>query len=261
MSGGFAIHASDEGAVRTLVMSNPGKRNAITIEGFTLLADALEAFAVSDARVLVLTGDGGDFSSGADLSGAGVAGNTAAQNARLMAAPGRAAAALHASAKPTIAAVDGVAMGAGMNLALGCDLIYATERARFAEVFVRRGLVMDFGGTWLLPRLVGLARARELALTGEEVGPERALADGMITGIIDSERLRSEVGRRAAELAAGAPLAQAFIKSALFRSATMSFEQALRFEEQIQAVLLGTEDVAEAVAAFFAKRAPEFRGR
>lgn len=261
MSGGFAINTSDEGAVRTLIMSNAGRRNAITIEGFGLLADELDAFASSEARVLVLMGDGGDFSSGADLSGSEFVGTTAAQNADLMVGPSRVAAALHASAKPTIAAVDGVAMGAGMNLALGCDLVYATERARFAEIFVRRGLVLDFGGTWLLPRLVGLARARELALTGEEVGAERALADGMINGIIRSDRLRSEVALRAAELAAGAPLAQAFIKSALSRSTTMTFEQALRFEEQIQAVLLGTDDVVEAVEAFFEKRPPEFRGR
>jgi 2-(1,2-epoxy-1,2-dihydrophenyl)acetyl-CoA isomerase len=175
--------------------------------------------------------------------------------------PNRAALALHRISKPTVAAVDGVAVGAGMNLALGCDIVIATERARFAEIFVNRGLTLDFGGTWLLPRLVGLARAREIALTGRMVGAEEALTIGLISAVVEHEGLADEAERVAVMLGAGAPLAQRFIKVALDRSSTMTFEQSLAFEGQAQATLLGSEDLFEGAAAFFQKRPPEFKGR
>ena len=148
-----------------------------------------------------------------------------------------------------------------MNLALGCDVVIASEAARFAEVFVRRGLALDFGGTWLLPRLVGLARARELALTGREVGATEALEMGLVARVVPAAALEAEAASTADALASGAPLAQGFIKQALDRSSAMTFEQAIRFEDQAQAVLLATEDFREAVAAFTAKRPPDFRGR
>ena len=148
-----------------------------------------------------------------------------------------------------------------MNLALGCDLVIASSRARFAEIFVKRGLTLDFGGTWLLPRLVGLARARDLALTGRIVEADEALAIGLVTRVVAPDRLEAEVTELAEELAAGAPLAQRFIKVALDRSASMTFEQALAFEEQAQATLLGSEDLFEGAAAFFQKRPPDFKGR
>ena len=148
-----------------------------------------------------------------------------------------------------------------MNLALGCDLIIATTRSRFSEIFVKRGLTIDFGGTWLLPRLVGLARARELALTGRVFDAEEALSYGMISSVVGAEELDSEVNESAERLEAGAPLAQGIIKRALDRSSSMTFEQALSFEEQAQAVLLGSEDLAEGAAAFVAKRDAKFGGR
>ncbi|NHZ70440.1 MAG: enoyl-CoA hydratase, partial [Proteobacteria bacterium] len=151
--------------------------------------------------------------------------------------------------------------GAGMNLALGCDIVMATERTRFAEIFVRRGLTLDFGGTWLLPRLVGLARARELALTGRMVEAEEALSIGLVTHVVDHELLESSTAALASQLAVGAPLAQTFIKRALDRSSSMTFEQAIAFEEHAQAILLGSEDLAEGAAAFIDKRDPEFTGR
>jgi 2-(1,2-epoxy-1,2-dihydrophenyl)acetyl-CoA isomerase len=175
--------------------------------------------------------------------------------------PNKAALALHRVSKPTVAAVDGVAVGAGMNLALGCDLVIASSRARFSEIFVRRGLTLDFGGTWLLPRLVGLACARDLALTGRIVEAEEARAIGLVTGVVDADHLEAEVAEIAEQLAAGAPLAQRFIKVALDRSASMTFEQALAFEEQAQATLLGSDDLREGAAAFLQKRRPEFKGR
>ncbi len=255
------ISITDIGAIRTLVMSNPGRRNAVPPTGWQELADAFGQFEVSPQRVLVIRGADGDFCAGADMNRSVVATPSAADNAARMRRTNAAAIALHRLSKPTIAAVDGGAVGAGMNLALGCDVIIATERSRFSEIFVKRGLTVDFGGTWLLPRLVGLARARELALTGRVFDAGEALAYGMISSVVETEELDAEVSELAESLAAGAPLAQAIIKRALDRSSSMTFEQALSFEEQAQAILLGSEDLAEGAAAFVEKRDAEFRGR
>ena len=255
------VSSEDRGQVRWVMMSSPDTKNAISKAGWLELADAFDGFEGSGQRSLVLTGAGGDFSAGADL-GADFSGfGTPGANAEYMRLPNRAALALHRVSKPTIAAVDGVAVGAGMNLALGCDIVIASDRARFAEIFVRRGLTLDFGGTWLLPRLVGLNRARELALTGRIVDAEEAAALGLVTRVVGSSQLEAAAAEIAEELAAGAPLAQRFIKVALDRSSTMTFEQALAFEEQAQATLLGSEDMLEGAAAFFQKRPPEFKGR
>ena len=255
------VSTEDRGAIRLLTMSAPGTKNAIPRAGWIELAEAFEAFEASDRRVLVISGADGDFSAGADLSADFSGFGTAAANASYMELPNRAALALHRISKPTVAAVDGVAVGAGMNLALGCDIVIATERARFAEIFVNRGLTLDFGGTWLLPRLVGLARAREIALTGRMVGAEEALTIGLVSAVVEHEGLADEAERVAVMLGAGAPLAQRFIKVALDRSSTMTFEQSLAFEGQAQATLLGSEDLFEGAAAFFQKRPPEFKGR
>jgi len=174
---------------------------------------------------------------------------------------GQAARALHELAKPTVAAVDGVAVGAGLNLALGCDVAIATTRARFSEIFVRRGLTVDFGGTWLLPRRIGLARAKELAMTGRIIGAEVALRYGIVAEEVPPEDLRSRVAELAAELAAAAPRAQQFTKVGLERSFEMSFDEALEYESQAQSVCLSSQDVIEGVTAFLEKRPPRFQGR
>lgn len=242
-------------------MSSPGAKNAIPKAGWGELTEAFEGFETSDQRALVVIGADGDFSAGADLSADFSGFGTAAANAEYMKLPNRAALALHRISKPTVAAVDGVAVGAGMNLALGCDVVIATERARFAEIFVKRGLTLDFGGTWLLPRLVGLARAREIALTGRIVEAEEALSIGLVARVVPASSLEGTAAEIAGALAEGAPLAQRFIKVALDRSSSMTFEQSLAYEEQAQAVLLGSEDLFEGAAAFFQKRPPEFKGR
>ncbi len=242
-------------------MSSPGAKNAVPRTGWDELADAFDAFEVSAQRVMVLTGADGDFCAGADL-GADFSGfGTPAANLEYMQRPNRAATALHRITKPTIAAVDGVAVGAGMNLALGCDIVIATDRVRLAEIFVKRGLTLDFGGTWLLPRLVGLARAREIALSGRVVEAEEALTIGLVTSVVGADDLEVAAQEMAEVLADGAPLAQQAIKVALDRSSGMAFEEALAFEEQAQAKLLGSEDLLEGAAAFFQKRPPDFKGR
>jgi len=232
------ITIADDGPVRKLTMCNPSARNAVPRTGWVELAEAFKQFEASDQRVLVVTGADGDFCAGAEINRGVIAAPSAADNAARMHITNSAAIALHRLSKPTIAAVDGVAVGAGMNLALGCDLIVATESARFSEIFVKRGLTVDFGGTWLLPRLVGLARARELALTGRIFGASEALEIGMITDVVPANEL-----------------------DALDRSSSMTFEQALSFEEQAQAILLGSEDLIEGAAAFIDKRDPDFKGR
>jgi len=174
---------------------------------------------------------------------------------------GAAATALNRLTKPTLAVVDGVAAGAGMNLALGCDLVIATSRARFTEIFVKRGLTVDFGGSWLLPRLVGLQRAKELALTGRIVEAEEACAIGLVLEVVELENLAKRVDDLTAALAAGAPVAQMFAKQSLNRAFGVSFAQALNDEGQSQAMCLTSEDAAEGVAAFLEKRATRFTGK
>ncbi len=251
----------DEGPIRRLTIDNPQRRNAVPREGWLHLAELVGEFSDSDQRVLVITGNGVDFCSGADLGG-DIAGLTSAvtryewmQN---VATAGRA---LHGLSKPTVAAVDGVAVGAGMNLALGCDVVIASDKARFSEIFVRRGLTVDFGGTWLLPRLIGLAKAKELALTGRIVEAEEALACGMVARVVPADGLLDAAGETAAELAVGAPVAQRFIKMGFDRSLGMSFDEAIEFESQAQSVCLGSEDMVEGITAFLEKREPDFKGR
>jgi 2-(1,2-epoxy-1,2-dihydrophenyl)acetyl-CoA isomerase len=244
-------------------LDRPQRKNAVpSPAGWDDLRRAFVDFESSDARVLVITGAHGDFCSGADLdpsrleSAAGVA-----EHKRRMNRVADAAAALRRVTKPTIAAVDGVAAGAGMNLALGCDVVIATTRARFSEIFVRRGLTVDFGGTWLLPRLVGPQRAKELALSGRMVDASEALAIGLCLEVVDPADLDDRVNELAASFLVGAPVAQMFTKQGIDRAWETSFEDALDWEGQSQSICLTTEDMAEGVSAFLEKRHPEFRGR
>ena len=251
----------DDGPIRWLTIDNPSRRNAIAPSEWTVLAGHLSDFEASGQRSLVLIGAGGDFCSGADLAG-GVEVLTGAAGAYIqMRRVAAAARALHTLTKPTVAAVDGVAVGAGMNLALCCDLVVATTRARFSQIFVRRGLTVDFAGTWLLPRRIGLARAKELALTGRILGADDALRHGIAAEVVAPEDLRRRAGELATELAAAAPRAQQFAKAGLDRSFEMSFDDALEYETQAQALCLNSQDVIEGVRAFLEKRPPRFEGR
>jgi enoyl-CoA hydratase/carnithine racemase len=256
------VTTEDTGPIRRLTMSSAGRMNAVPRDGWAALATAFDDFGASDQRVLIIAGADGEFCAGADMGATTRDIPSAADNAeRMRSTVNRAAIALHRISKPTIAAVDGVAVGAGMNLAIGCDIVVASTRARFAEIFVRRGLTLDFGGTWLLPRLVGLTRARELALTGRVFDAAEALDIGLVSEVVEPGDLDGRVEELGAQLAAGAPLAQAVIKRAMDRSSTMTFEQALAFEEHAQAILLASDDLAEGAVSFMEKRPPRFLGR
>jgi enoyl-CoA hydratase/carnithine racemase len=157
--------------------------------------------------------------------------------------------------------VQGVAAGAGCNLALGCDLVYASEDARFSQIFVRRGLSLDFGGAWLLPRLVGLQKAKELALFGEFISARDALAAGLIAGVEAPELLEARGLERAGRLASQSPVAVSSIKRALDDALHLTFAESIDREFVLQARCIASDDFAEGVAAFLEKRPPNFQGR
>jgi enoyl-CoA hydratase/carnithine racemase len=167
---------------------------------------------------------------------------------------------LHRLAKPTIAKVGGVAAGAGCNLALGCDLIVASDEARFSEIFARRGLSIDFGGSWLLPRLVGLHKAKELALFADIISAKEALDLGIVNRLVPAGELDSFVDDWARRLAAAPPIALSMTKTMLNNSFMVSMDQALEDEGRCQTVNFGTADTAEAMLAFMEKREPRFTG-
>jgi enoyl-CoA hydratase/carnithine racemase len=248
--------------VRWLTIDQPDRKNAIPVDGWATLAAAFAEFERSEDRVLVVTGAGGEFCAGADLDPERFSADTPVTEAhRRMKVVERAATALHRTTKPTVAAVDGVAVGAGMNLALGCDVVIATERARFAEIFVRRGLTVDFGGTWLLPRIVGLQRAKELALSGRIVEADEAERLGIAMEVVPVDSLHGRAEEVARSFLKGAPIGQMFAKQGMNASFESSFSESISWEGQSQAIALGTEDVLEGVSAFLEKRDPQWKGR
>jgi 2-(1,2-epoxy-1,2-dihydrophenyl)acetyl-CoA isomerase len=247
--------------VMTITFDRPHKKNAIDSQMWDELLEVATALIASpDDRCVVLTGAGGDFCSGADLSSGGGEERPTHQLASMRRINGIIQA-FHELPQPTIAKVDGVAAGVGMNLALGCDLVVASDRSRFSEIFARRGLSLDGGGSWLLPRLVGLHRAKELALFADVIPAEEALRLGVVNRVVPADQLDDLVAEWAGRLAAGPPIALAMTKRMLNRSFEQSFEQALDDEARSQTINFGTRDTAEAIAAFVQKRDPSFEGR
>jgi enoyl-CoA hydratase/carnithine racemase len=245
--------------VVTLTLNRPEKKNAMNRVMFDeLLAVFREVDASESDRVLVITGAGDAFCSGADLGDRG--GDTRHPLARLHWVADIALA-LHRIPKPVIAKVNGIAVGAGMNLALGADLIVASDTARFSEIFARRGLTIDFGGSWLLPRLIGMHRAKELAFFADIVSAKEAAEMGLVNRVVPAGELDAFVADWAGRLAAGPPLALSMTKRLLTNSFTMTMDEALDAEGMAQTVNQGTEDTPEAIRAFLEKREPKFKGR
>jgi len=248
----------DAGVV-TVTMNRPHKKNAATVTMWRELRDAFAEVADrSDDRVLVLTGAGGAFCSGADLSALGVREEHPLASMRLVA---DVALELHRIPKPTIAKVSGVAAGAGCNLALGCDLIVASDEARFSEIFSRRGLSLDCGGSWLLPRLIGLHRSKELAFFADIISAKEAAELGLVNRVVPAAELDGLVADWASRLAAGPPLSLSMTKTMLNKSFETSMDQALEDEARCQSINFGSMDTAEAMRAFIEKTEPHFRGR
>lgn len=251
-----------EGIV-TVTLERPDKKNAINNAMWhELISVFAEVEDRADDRVLVVTGRGDGFCSGADLtdssSGDALAG--VGSSVRQMRLVGRCALALHELSTPTIAKVNGVAAGAGANLALGCDLIIAADHARFIEIFAERGLIVDFGGSWLLPRLVGLHRAKELVLLAEPVTADEAKAMGLVNRVVPAGELDDEVANVARRIASLPPTQLSISKRLLNQSYRASMAEALESEATAQSLMFRSADVIEAMLAFAEKREPTFRG-
>ena len=248
---------SDDGGVRTLTLNRPDRKNAINAQLWEELADALRAAARdTDLRALVITGAGGAFCSGADI-GTGEDIHPRHKLRRLT----DVALALHELSVPTIAKVTGVAVGAGWNLALGCDFVVATPESRFCQIFSKRGLSVDLGGSWLLPKLVGLQQAKRLVLLADMINADEARSLGLVTWVKPADEIDAFVTDLATRLAAGPPVALAQSKALLNDGANATLRDALANEARAQPGNFATADSTEAYAAFAEKRDAVFTGR
>jgi enoyl-CoA hydratase/carnithine racemase len=255
------IEVTRASGIVTVTMNRPAKKNAANAQMWNELLDTFrEISSSSDDRVMVITGAQGEFCAGADLSGGGPSAAGRHQLAS-MRHVGDVALALHRLPIPTIAKVRGVAVGAGCNIALGCDLVVASENARFSEIFARRGLSIDFGGSWVLPRIIGMHRAKELALLADIIDAAEAERIGLVNRVLPDAELDGFVDAWAARLAAGPPIALAMTKRMLDNSMQVTLEEALDDEGVAQTVNFGTADTMEAMKAFIEKREPKFEGR
>lgn len=249
-----------DGGVLTMTLNRPEKKNAANSVMWDELLETFQQVKHDpEVRVFVITGAGDAFCSGADLGGGGD--GPRRHQLAAMRHIHDIAIGLHELPMPTIAKVNGVAAGAGMNMALGCDLVVASDRARFSEIFARRGLSVDFGGTWLLPRLIGMHKAKELAFFADIIDASTAERFGIVNHVVAHDELDAFVDDWAARLAAGPPIALAQTKAMLNKSMTMTMDEALDNEGWAQTVNFSTADTREAVQAFLDKRSPEFKGR
>ncbi len=250
--------------IATLTLNRPERLNAL---GGTLREDLYDAVikAAADPHVgvLVITGAGRGFCSGGDvkaMSERDQSGQVAPANERFAPLRDRIILALRDCPKPVIAAVNGAAAGAGMNLALACDMRIASSAAKFSQAFVKRGIGPDWGGSWFLPRIVGAAKACELIFTGETIDAAEALKLGIVNAVAAPEELMIETQKLARKIAAGPPVAIQFAKRAINHNQDVDLRAGLEFETFAQNVCWETADAKEGVRAFVEKRAPVFRG-
>jgi 2-(1,2-epoxy-1,2-dihydrophenyl)acetyl-CoA isomerase len=251
--------------VATLTLNRPERMNAL---GGTLREDFYDGLGRAiddpDVRVIVITGAGRAFCAGGDVKAMNES-KEANRSRPLMerVAPGRDRSVLlmRDSPKPLIAAVNGAAAGAGMNIALGCDVRLASTAAKFSQAFVRRGLHPDWGGTYFLPRIVGMAKAAELIFTGQIIDANEALRLGIVSSLHAPEHLLAATYELAAKIAAGPPIAIRLARRALYHNADSDLKSALEFETFAQNICFDTDDAREGIRAFVEKREPKFEGR
>jgi 2-(1,2-epoxy-1,2-dihydrophenyl)acetyl-CoA isomerase len=254
---------SIEAGIARLTLNRPDKLNSFNVRMHEEVRGALQSLRGKGARVLVLGGAGRGFCAGQDLADRAVApggqgvdlGDSIERYYKPLVLT------LQELPMPVIAAVNGVAAGAGANMALACDLVVAARSASFVQAFCRLGLIPDSGGTWSLPRLVGSARALGLTLLGEKVSAEQAAAWGMIWRCVDDAEFPAAVDALAVQLAAAPTRGLAATKSAIRSSWQHSLAEQLDVERDAQRELGRSEDYAEGVAAFTAKRTANFQGR
>jgi len=251
--------------IATVTLNRPERLNAL---GDTLREDLHDAItrasADPDVRVIVVTGAGKGFCAGGDVKAMNEAQDGRRERPLVeKMAPGRdrTLLAMREAPQPILAAVNGAAAGAGMNLALACDIRIASTTAKFSQAFVKRGLHPDWGGTYFLPRVVGMAKACELIFTGDVIDAPEALRLGLVSQVLAPEELMPTIYELARKIAAGPPVAIRLARRALYESADRDLRAALEFETFAQNVCSETEDAREGIRAFVEKRPPVFRGR
>jgi 2-(1,2-epoxy-1,2-dihydrophenyl)acetyl-CoA isomerase len=251
-----------QNAITVITINRPEVRNAVDDVTMTAVHEALAACETDGTRCIVLTGAGGAFSSGADIKKAVANGFSADATYRTLTevyAPTLKA--IRGASWPVIAAVDGFAAGIGCDMALACDLRLVSARAKFAELFIRIGLIPDGGGTYLLPRLVGIGRAMEMMFTGRDVEAEEAVQIGLANQVFPVETFMDDVLAFAERISRQSPNALRFGKKALLASLDSSYDEALAREADYQRQIFMSEDGAEGFLAFVEKRPPVWKGR
>ena len=252
------VETTRDGAVLTIALNRPDKLNAFDSATHTAFAGALKEAADPEVRAVVLTGAGRGFCVGQDLSELSQGDRDVA--ALLRGRWNRHVLGLRGLEKPVLAAVNGAAAGAGLSLACACDIRVASGSAAFVPAFVNVGLVPDTGGSWLVPRLLGYARAFEWMCSGRKIGAEEALGWGLVSEVVPVDEVLRRTQERAAAFAALPTRAIAMTKRLFERAAASRLDEQLELEAQLQLAATRTEDFAEGVAAFLEKREPRFSG-
>lgn len=251
-----------ENRVATIILNRPEKLNGLNVEMTHELIDLFNEVARDDSiRVLIITGAGRAFSVGADLSSSDFTVESAGEAYQMMKTATQIIMGIRNLPKPVIAAVNGAAVGGGTSLAIACDIILASDKAKFSEIFISRGLHPDWGSTYFLPRLIGAAKARELMLTGRMVDAAEAEKIGLISRVVPGDQLEKVSLEMALNLAKLSPLALGMIKNSLNNSLEMDLSKNLENEAKAQSILFLTEDFRESVAAFFEKKEYLFKGK
>ena len=261
---GAVVLCEKRGGWRKLTLNRPDKLNSVNAETHAALARALaDLRGDPDARALLLTGAGRAFCAGQDLGERAVAPGQSPPDLgeSLRARYNPLVLSVAALPIPVVCAVNGVAAGAGANLALACDFVLAAKSAKFIQAFCNIGLIPDSGGTWILPRLAGSARARTMAMLGEPVSAETAAEWGMIFKCVEDDDLPAESEALTERLSRGPTMAYGMIKQALARGTANSLAEQLALEADLQSRAGQSADYAEGVAAFREKRKPVFRGK
>jgi 2-(1,2-epoxy-1,2-dihydrophenyl)acetyl-CoA isomerase len=261
-----AIRVERKDGLVTITLDRPEKKNALDAAAWVELDQVFGEIALDPAdRAVMLTGAGGNFSAGADLSGGkkgmGLTGRPIQPIVQEMRIVGDIVLRLQRMPKPTLAKVDGVAVGVALGLVLACDLVVASDRARFSEIFARRGLALDGGNSWLLPRRIGLHKAKELAFFADMIDAKEAESIGLVNKVVPAgelDALADDWGRR---LAQGPTLALGLSKRLLDASSSVSLPQALEDEARCQHITYSSQDMREGIAAFLERRDPRFSGR
>jgi 2-(1,2-epoxy-1,2-dihydrophenyl)acetyl-CoA isomerase len=262
-AGGVILEQRHDG-IATLVMNRPEKLNALNTELATELNAALERVGADESvRVVVITGAGKAFCAGGDLAliGKGRQSGKTEELEPLLRSGMHAVLKMRTMSQPVIAAVNGAAAGAGMNIALAADIRIAAEEATFGQNFAKVGLFPDFGGTHFLPQLVGPSMAAELFYTGDMIDAKTALRLGIVSHVVPATQLEAEVKTLATKIMQGPPVAIRAVKRALFGSQKKKLAEALEHEVQEQIRCYLSDDCSEGIRAFFEKRQPKFQGK